>query len=183
MDTTQQMHAVLLELMMLMHGTTQSWNPTTSGSRERDPRPPGEAHPIAEHYATAYAAASNEIAKRRVLHEARDELQAWRGHGTRRHAGETREELEDRILKDGRGFDAHTVAIRFDTNAGRIRKLRVANGCLPDTGYPLPGVELDQVRSPERVRDLHEQGYTLRQITTITKVSKSHVHRILGKAA
>lgn len=183
MSTDRAMQEVLLELMMLQHGSVTSWNPTTSGSRERDPRPSGDSHPIAEQYAHAYNQATNERARQRVLHEARDELQAWRGHGTRRHAGETKEELERRILKDGEGFDAQTVAVRFDTNAGRIRKLRVAKNRSPETGKLLPGAKDDDRSKPERVLELHAQGCTLRQIEMFTKVSKSHVARILGRAA
>jgi hypothetical protein len=176
------MRAVLTELMLLMHGSTTSWNPTTRGTRDRDPRPTGDSYPVAENYRDQYAQAPGDIARRRVLNEARAELERWRGHGTQRHAGETRDEQEARILKEGQGFDPQTVAIRFDTNAGRIRKLRVTSGYLPETGEPLPGIQT-KVASADKVRELAEQGCTLRQIKILTGVSKSTAHRILGRAA
>lgn len=181
-STDQQMHAVLLELMMLSHGSTQSWNASGRGG-ERDSRPPGESYPPAEAYRDRYAAASHDVARQRVLHDARDELETWRGHGIRRHAGESGQQQEQRMLREGRGFDPQTVAIRFDTNAGRVRKLRVSNGCLPETGEPLPGAPVTPIAGPDRVLELHGQGCTLRQITTLTGVSKSQVHRILGRVA
>jgi hypothetical protein len=34
-----------LQLLLLMHGTVTNWAPTTSGTRDRDPRPTGDSNP------------------------------------------------------------------------------------------------------------------------------------------
>ncbi len=183
MTTDQQMRAVLLELTLLMHGSTTSWSPTTSGDRDRDPRPSGDSYPPAEEYRDHYQHAHGELARRRILKAARDELDRWRGHGTQRHAGETQEQLDKRILRDGKDFDPQTVAVRFDTNAGRIRKLRIANGHHPETGKPLPDAKANKIETPERVIELSLQGCTLRQIETLTGVPRMTVSRMLGRAA
>jgi hypothetical protein len=167
------------QLMMLMHGTVTSWAPTTSGDRDRDPRPTGDSNPVVDQYDAAYNDAAGQIGRQRVLNEAREELARWRGHGIKRHEGESQEERDRRMLREGQGFDPQTVAVRFDTNAGRVRKLRVAHGHLPETGTPLPGVKPVEAATPERVLELAGQGCTLRQITTITGVSKSTVQRML----
>jgi hypothetical protein len=172
-----------LQLILLSHGGVTNWAPTTSGTRDRDPRPTGDSYPIADHYAWMYANAAGDVSRQRVLHEAREELARWRGHGITRAPGETQEERDLRMLREGQGFDPQTVAVRFDTNAGRVRKLRVAHGHLPETGTPLPGVKPVEAATPERVLELAGQGCTLRQITTLTGVSKSTVQRMLGKAA
>lgn len=185
MDTTQDQQArqVLLELTLLSHGSVTNWAPTTSGTRDRDPRPTGDSNPVADQYAAAYADAAGDVSRQRVIHEAREELARWRGHGITRTPGETQDERDLRMLREGQGFDPQTVAVRFDTNAGRVRKLRVEHGHLPETGTPLPGVKPVEAATPERVLELAGQGCTLRQITTITGVSKSTVQRMLGKAA
>jgi hypothetical protein len=45
MDTSQDQQArqVLLELTLLSHGSVTNWAPTTSGTRDRDPRPTGDS--------------------------------------------------------------------------------------------------------------------------------------------
>jgi hypothetical protein len=106
-----------LQLLLLSHGGVTNWAPTTSGTRDRDPRPTGDSNPVADQYAAAYADAAGQIGRQRVLNEAREELARWRGHGIKRHEGESQEERDLRMLREGQGFDPQTVAVRFDTNA------------------------------------------------------------------
>lgn len=181
-STDQQMHAVLLELMMLMQGKTQSWNATTKGG-DRDPCPSGEAYPIAEEYRDRYHQAAGDIARTRVLHDARDELERWRGHGITRHAGETTAQEEVRMLREGKGFDPQTVAVRFNTSASRVRRVRIQGQHTPETGLPLPGAVAPPSGDLARMVELKGNGYTLRQIATLTGKPRSTVDRMLRDAA
>jgi hypothetical protein len=185
MDTSQDQQArqVLLALTLLSHGSVTNWAPTTSGTRDRDPRPTGDSNPIADQYAAAYADAAGDVSRQRVIHEAREELARWRGHGIKRHEGESQEERDLRMLREGQGFDPQTVAVRFDTNAGRVRKLRTEARHNPETGAPLPGAQDLQDASPDRILELRRQGCTLTQIIQLTGAKKTTAARIIRKAA
>lgn len=179
------MRQVLTALAMLMHGKTQSWDSNGGRGGERDPRPGGDSYPIAEHYRDRYASAVSEHSKRQVLREAREELEQWRGHGECRHAGaETQEQRDDRMMREGDGFEPQIVAVRFHTSAQRVRKVRWAKKRDPETGKPLPGsTPVEKPVDMDRVRRYKAQGLSLRQIETLTGASKSAIHRMLGRAA
>lgn len=178
MDTHQQMQNVLLELMMLMHGSTSSWNPTTSGDRERDPRPSGDSNPIAEQFAHRYDQATSEIAKRRVLHDARDELDQWRGYGIQRVAGETQAAIDARMVREGEGWTLDEVARAFSCT-----KTRVRNACADH------GIEIDYqnrlcaagaVSRASIAAAMKEAGSTQQQIADTLGIHQSQISRLIG---
>jgi plasmid maintenance system antidote protein VapI len=164
--------------MLLMHGSTTSWNPTTRGTRDRDPRPTGDSYPVAENYRDQYAQAPGDIARRRVLNEARAELERWRGHGTQRHAGETQAQIDIRMVNEGEGWTVDEVSRAFHCTKSRVRTACAQHGVQID--YQDRLCRAGAVSRSSMAAMMKEAGSTQQQIADILGVHQSQVSRLIG---
>jgi hypothetical protein len=166
---TREARQILAEMELLMHGKTASLNSSGRGG-ERNPVPQGEAHPPAEYWLARFRGASfDEISS--VLHAARAELERIKRRDTTVVVQEeTREEWETRLLRDGEGFEARDVAVKFSCAVQDVTRIRTRAGRDPNLG------KVD-------VRELAAQGLTVREIAERTGMSKSAVHRAIDRSA
>lgn len=163
---TREARQVLAELELLPHGKTQSFNATTKGGEKQNPFPQGEAHPPADYWRSRFLAASpGELAG--MVDAARLELQAFKRRDPEVVVQEESvEDWEKRLVKDGEGFDAGSVAVRFRCLVRDVTRLRAKHGRDPNTGQA-------------RIIELRASGMSVRQIAELTGVSKSSVARVL----
>lgn len=177
------MRQVLTELAMLMHGKTQSWNSTGGKDVDRDPRPNGDSYPIAEAYAHRYALARNEVSRRIILSEAREELRQWRGHGTKRHDGESRVQEEARMVREGKGWTVEAVAQAFNCTPTRVRRACLEHGVLIDyLGILGERVDEDATARAERAARMNADGIKQEEIALQLGVSQATVSRLIRNA-
>jgi hypothetical protein len=174
----REFRQVLLELELLSHGKAMSWNPTSRGESD-DPRPFGESRPAHEEYAELFRQARTEEDCHAVLVDAREYLEQWRG---RNRAQEVQEWDEERwIIEDGEGFEAVEVARRFNTNVGRVRKLRLKEG--RDGEFGMPYVEPETVDRNERVLFLLGKRMSVRAVAAQVGIPATQVQRIKARRA
>jgi hypothetical protein len=75
---TQEFRQVILEMHMLAGGSTQSLEGRVTGTKDRDPMPSGEPHPLYDEFEARWRAARTVGAKQAVLEAARDALKEFR---------------------------------------------------------------------------------------------------------
>lgn len=170
---------ILAEMELLSHGSVTAYN--SSGRGESDVVvPQGEAHPPHIEFAARYEQERDDERRRRVLEEARRYLQDWKRRTS--PVVDDGSSEDDWIVRDGEGYEAEQVARKFNTTVSRVRKLRMADD--RDTEFGLPSRFAPRLAAtPDRIRNLADQGCTERQIAFQVGVSKSTVRRALGKAA
>lgn len=170
------MRQVLAEMLLISYGKTQAFNASGGKSENPDPRPSGESKPMVDKWRDRWARDPSH----ETLEAARSVLEAWKRR-VEPASGDGSTE-DDWIVRDGEGFAADQVARKFGCTPTRVRRLRMAAD--RDTEYGLPK-EFARVvaATPDRIRDLADQGCTERQIAFQVSVSKSTVRRALGRAA
>lgn len=150
-----------------MHGRTASLNGSGRGG-ERNPVPQGESSPPTDYWLQRFRHATlGELPA--LLKGARDELERIKGYGRAaqpKPEGESREEWEARLLREGEGFEARDVAVKFSCATRDVTRIRAAAGRDPNLG------KVD-------VREL-AKTMTVREIAERTGMSKSAVHRALS---
>jgi hypothetical protein len=167
---TREARQILGEMELLMHGKTASLNSSGRGG-ERNPVPQGEAHPPHEQWLAVF----NDLAPfphllRQAIHNARLELERIKRRDTTVVVREeTREEWEARLLRDGAGFEARDVAVKFNCAVQDVTRLRTAAGRDPNLGQ----VDVRELSKTMSVREIAEQ----------TGMSKSAVHRSVRQGA
>lgn len=194
------MRDVLLDLALVSHARTTTWEPSTSGgkpgSRDLTGGDKGASYYAARygepfHRCTATCRhrqqpAGTDPERQAVLDEARAELRHLRGHEQReRPTGETSDQRDARIVREGEGFPAREVAIRFRCGVTDVRRARNDAGREPDLGYPTT-VEQPLTRSDrrDRVRKLRDSGMSIGAIALRLGIGKATVHEDLaGKKA
>jgi hypothetical protein len=75
---TQEFRQVILEMHMLAGGSTQSLEGRVTGTKDRDPMPSGEPHPLYDEFEARWRAARTVGAKQAVLKDAQDALEGFR---------------------------------------------------------------------------------------------------------
>lgn len=173
-----EMKAVLVSMTLLQYGRVQAFA-GSSGDTERDPRPAGESHPLAEKWLAEWHRDPTED----TLAMARAELDAWKRSVPRDEDHEWDE--DEWILKDGEGFSAEQVARKFNRTPTMVRRLRVKNDRESEFGLSTRFPQ-DKERVPDaeaRVANLAAQGCTLKQINLQTGVPRETVRRWMQKAA
>lgn len=171
------MRAVLVEMTLLSYGRTQAFA-SSSGDTERDPRPAGEAHPLAERWLDEWHQSPTED----TLLMARAELDAWK----RSVPVETDDStLEDWVVEDGEGYAVAQVAGKFGLAESRVRRIRMRADRESEFGLPLAFAHHreSEAEKHSRIRNLADRGCTERQIAFQVGVGKSTVRRALGRAA
>lgn len=182
MIVSQQIRQVLAELELISHGTTANWAPTGHAS-EGAAMPPGESQPPHLYWRGQWLRAVDEEDERRVLAGARRELASLRKRSEVKVKMETEEELEARIVREGRGEPVTTVAMAMRCTSTFVRKARLKAGMSVTTGKAPKGIAIGTVDQREHAEHMAENGATERQIEFVTKLPKTTVRRILGRAA
>lgn len=172
-----EMRAVLVEMTLLSYGRTQAFA-SSSGDTEPDPRPAGEAYPLAEQWLAEWHSDPSED----TLLMARAELDAWK----RSVPVETDDStLEDWVVEDGQGYAVAQVAGKFGLAESRVRRIRMRADRESEFGLPLRFAHHreSEAEKHSRIRNLADRGCTERQIAFQVGVGKSTVRRALGRAA
>jgi hypothetical protein len=177
-----QIHQVLIELELVSHGTTANWSPTGRGGGG-PALPPGELRPPHVYWRERWLDAVDEEDQRRVLAGARVELASLRKRSEVKIRVETEEELEARIVREGLGEPVDIVATAMRCTGTFVRKARLKAGVSVTTGHAPKDVTVGTMDQQEHARELAENGMTERQIQFITRLPKTTVRRILGRAA
>lgn len=171
-----EMRQILIEMTLVQYGRTQAFGKSSRG--ERDLRPGGEAHPLAEHWQFEWERdpSSDTIAL------ARADLEAWRKSALIETDDST---LEDWVIEDGEGYAVAQVAGKFGIAEARVRRMRLKRDRETEFGLPLlfASHRESEAEKHVRIRNLAGQGCTERQIAFQVGVGKSTVRRALGKAA
>lgn len=186
-----QMRQVLLELSMTAGGRTTSYNSRgTSGAPDwalvddKGRARLGHGDAPALTFAELWDAAADDDARADVLKAARAELDNIRRRvAPTVVAPETREQLEERIVREGAGWDAQDVAVALRTSVSLVRAARRAAGLDAQTGRPqLDGRALTrEERNAEALR-LAGLGRSAFQIATALGVPRSSIRYVLARA-
>lgn len=192
------MRDVLRELELMSHVPASGYQPT-GRSRSSD-EPPGGTRPPGDkghtYFARAYGPPFHERTPRypgclhdsqraHVIESAQAEVDALKGRAERpRVVEESAEQLGERIVREGEGFSATEVAVRFRTGERRVRRVREAAGREPVYGRPLEagngGMTADARRA--RARQLREdENLPITSIARILGVNKSTVSKDLRR--
>lgn len=181
MTLTSRWHEVRVELLMLAEGSVTSWN--KSGATGK----PGHrvladlnsnTRSAVDVFADRWHHARTDPAREQVIADAWTHVKHERGHGRPSvRAVESRDDIDRRIVR-ARGWSPEEIANSSEylhTSASRVRKLRRDAGQDPETGRP------DETTA--RIRELSKWGKSVREIASVTGVSKSDVDRRLKRAA
>jgi hypothetical protein len=180
---------VLLDLELVSSGTVQRIGHSTRGEGE-NPWPAGCKGAEFLWFRGRWNAAFTDEARRKLLAEARDSLERLTGRSRDvkiRQAlavEESKDDRDSRIVKLGEGWSTKDAAIHFRVAEADVRRARLS--AVPPR-EPILGllvvVRPAKADELERVRALKERGMTERQIVSVTRIPKSTVRRLLGRAA
>lgn len=175
LDQDRRMRSVLIAMQCLMYGSTAQWN--KSGGHQKPTggnRPPGDSKPLHHVWQITYVMAVGADAREQVIADATDALVEARVRTAPIPQGETRQEWEERLIKDGEGWPAREVAVRFLTATREVTKLRMRYERDPHVGKPL-----EQQAS---VAEMIARGLSARQIAFITGKKPSSIQYHVTKS-
>ena len=183
MSLDDRMKRALLALELTAQGKAYSYAPVTAHAAPESMEPLGDADPPHLLYARRYAGCRTDAQREQVIEEAQDELKSIR-KSQAKAVEEPSEAWERRLIKDGEGFDAQTVAVRMNTGVKRVWSVRKRNGRDKDTGK-LPETEerLSVQARTERARVMKDRGMSARQIAVMLRVDHKTVTSDLERAA
>jgi hypothetical protein len=184
MSLENDFRQVLGELEVLSHGSTQSFAAAPgAGSDESYGRPPGDEFPPHLRWRAEWEKATDGE-REAILRHARDELVATRKRDMSRvHiVEETTEEVEERVVNVGEGWTVEQTARECRCTPTFVRRSRLKAGANAITGVT-PEDKPESTDQHERCRELAENGMSERQIHMLTKLAKTTIRRILGRAA
>ena len=163
---------ILIRLALVSHAPAGRLDamPRTHGTPEHR-RPPGDAHPPAERYRDRLQAATSPVEARRVLDEARAELERTLRRPLAVERVETAEEFAERIVLDGAGWTADEVALAVHCLPRFVRAARLGYGRDPEDGLTPPDGDPMAV-----ARRLYGEGRSLRTIERLTGLPRSTLH-------
>jgi len=175
--------SLLAQLELISHGSTASWNPA-GGHSEPAALPFGESRPPHLTLRDKYLEQDDDAGRTRVVDLMHKELREARGHVDRSQVvGETREQEDARILKEGAGFEADEVARRFNCTPTRVRRLRQAES-LDTLGRKTDDLEIDNVDREQKAWHMkHVLGMSEARIAFALGEHRTTVTRWLKKAA
>jgi hypothetical protein len=179
---TREARQILGEMELLMHGKTASLNSSGRGG-ERNPVPQGEASPPVDYWLGRFrTAALEEVAG--LVQAARHELERIKRRDTTVVVQEeTREEWEARLLRDGEGFEARDVAVKFNCAVQDVTRLRRRAGLDPNLGEAFRPVDAPLEEKKERVLEMRRAGVSTRQIAQAVGVHQTQVVRWVRSAS
>jgi hypothetical protein len=175
-ETPRHVRQLLAELELIAHGSCQAWNSAGGHGESTTVLPFGELHPPHITLRILYIEQHTDAGRSSVVKAMEDELEAVRGHVDRSHVvGESREDEDKRIVKQGEGFNADEVALRFNCTPTRVRRARLAAGRSPRDGTaPRASVEVEDGQT-EALR-MKAQGMSVRAIAMVLVLPKSTIH-------
>jgi len=198
-DLAREMRSILARMELLAHGSITNYSPTGVGGSADAKPPTGESRPPHEHWARRWERAvwddeewtierelvGEEVVKHRknVIEKAQEDLDSYRKRTEGLVVGETEEELEARIVREGEGWSVEQVAQHCRCTVTFARKARLKAGKSVTTGKAPKDVPLDAGDEIQRVRRLKEEGYTERGIRMILKIGGGKLQRLLREAA
>jgi len=115
------MRQVLANLELLMHGTTTNFSSEGGGDGSGTKQPTGELHPPHLLWRERWEQAASDDARRRVLENAKADLESYRKGTKSTVEGMNWEEL---ILADGEGYSPEMVAQRYGISEHHVRRMR-----------------------------------------------------------
>jgi len=169
-------HQLFIDLQLLPHGSTTSWNPTGTikpGTRA----PSGESRPWHDEFLDDY---------RRHGHRAitywRGELKRIRGHGRIRIIGESIADEDRRIAREGIGWMIEDVARKFRCTPTRVRRACLTHGVTINNGILARATASEGVGRARQALAFADEGLTQQQIATLMGTSQPTIHRLLKMA-
>lgn len=177
-DQTNRMSQVRAELSLLSYasaaqiGAAQCRQKPSGGNR-----PPGDPNPLHLLYWERFVMASTFERREDIIAKATDALIEARVRTTPVPVGESDEERDERIVREGEGFEPRMVAVSFKTGATHVVRLRLKNFRDPTTGYRLPVMPT--------AKELALRGLSARQIAVVLgcKPSTAQYHVTQAKRA
>jgi hypothetical protein len=196
----QRMRDILAQLELISHGSTANWSPTGRSRSGSHGRPPGDERPPHIYWRERWERAVRDdeewtieamltnceevvTHRRKVITSAQTELDSLRKRPEVKVQGETGEELEKRIVRDGEGEPVDRVALAMRCTPTFVRKARLKAGRSVVTGKAPKDAVVEAADQHDRARTLAEDGHTERQIAWLTGLPKTTLRRILGRAA
>lgn len=170
------MRQILAEFALLSYGQTQRYDKSL-GEGERL-GPPGESKPEGEYWSRKYMQAKSEEERSVVCEDAQRALQAIRVRTKPLPPTDPEKERLDRITSQSVGTRDIDVATAYGMSLARVHKMRRQRN-----QDPLDGKGANGGLGREDVIRLRKEGRTVRQISMVTNLSKSTVHRLLGEVS
>ena len=176
--------AYRVRLNMIASGTTTAWSSEGGGKPGTKPPTTGEPGDDLAVLDRRWEDAKSDADRREVVKDTRFLLRCWNGEIARERRADLGRCWEDstsrdeRMLKEGRGWEPKLVAVAFKCGEKDVLKARLAAGLDPSTGEPVEGADRMVV-----VRQLHAVGVSNRQIAGRVGVSHVTVANWLKKAA
>ena len=130
--------------------------------------PGGELHPPIEHWAQILRVCRTIEDVLGVMELARSELDSWRVRPEPPPAGETLDDLKERILTHA-GWEPRDVSLACRCTPTLVRQTRTEAERNPETGR--------EEGSLMHAMDLLASGMSLRQVAVLTGIAKSTLHR------
>lgn len=181
---------IIGRLLLIPGGTIASYNAAGGGGDGYSYWEPRAAESAQEldrpevRYSAAWRTCQSDDARRDVIVRAGRELLALsKAPAPVEESPETESELTQRILEAGRGFSIRDVSVALRVTETRVRKARVAGNADMATGERLDVGQPPPTSVEDHARELGERGLSERQIAFITKLPKTRVRRLLGRAA
>lgn len=167
MNAIVEMRQVLAELELLSHGGTTAWD-AAGGGKAGSREPQGESRPPHLVWRDRFKHADLSDLPR-LVGLARQDLAEWRTRVA--PIPDVSVSLVDLILEK-EGWSAADVARRFGVSAAYVCRIRMNHDRDAETGaVAVKAAKLAPLERRRRVRDLKEQGLTVRQIATLLDVS------------
>lgn len=183
MSLDEEFRQVCLDLQMLMHGSITNYHGAGSGGIPDTKPPTGENDPPHLRWLAEWNRAETPRRRERVLEMAIKDRDSYLKRKVGKVVEETEQELKDRIVKEGVGWGLSEIARHCRVTDKFARQARQQGGVSVATGKPPAGVHLETDSQRDRAVQLGENGYTERQIVMLTKLPKSTIRRVLGRAA
>lgn len=189
LDQDRRMKAVLVQLELLTYGATYQYAGATARQKPLGGDMPAkqwgaaadEAEPLHLHWRARYVlAAPGE--REQVIVDAQDAAIRARRGPLDVPEGETAEQWERRMIKDGEGADADHVALAFNCLPRMVRKIRSRWKREPEYGRIMVPVDAGERRA--LVEQLvNVEGVSMRATAMRLGVNYSTVLRDLGRKA
>jgi hypothetical protein len=167
------LRALILRLMLVSHAPVSRMDamPRTRGTPDHR-RPSGEGAPAWERFAREFERCETPADLIALGNRVTEELVS----STRRRLApstiESAEDLAERIVRDGAGWEVGDVVQAMRCTATMVRRARLAAGRDPETGYTPPDADPMSV-----ALELRAGGRSLRTIAALTGIPRETLRR------
>jgi hypothetical protein len=162
---------LLANLELVSSAPTQRLGAVVTGGRTWEhSQPPGESHPLWEHFSERLRGAETLPAGLAIIAEMTDALTYARRRPMATVTGETADDLAERIIEDGEDWAPSDVALAMRCTPTFVRRARLAHNRDPESGQLL-----DKADPWALARELHGRR-SLRTIERLTGIPRSTLH-------